>query len=154
MLGFKVIHEAMTFVTAQSVAQFLCYRDSPGEGCGAVCLSAALLIIPEALSSRPPKKTEQYTGISPCHGSPGAWRAAFREGLDFKSVVVKRNNSAACQQCGLCTPRTESLSLVLTAPTIPEVEATLWQVTGCFPVPLCRGVYHSGWESDPASLPR
>lgn len=72
MLGFKVIHEAMTFVTAQSVAQFIHYRDSSGKGCGAVCLSAAMLIISEALSSCPPKKTEQYTGISPCYGSQGA----------------------------------------------------------------------------------
>lgn len=65
MLGFKVIHGAMTFVTAQSVAQFICYRDSSGKGCGAVCLSAAMLTIPEALGSCPPKKTEQNTGISP-----------------------------------------------------------------------------------------
>lgn len=45
----------MTFVTAQSVAQFICYRDSSGKGCGAVCLSAAMLIISETLRSCPPK---------------------------------------------------------------------------------------------------
>lgn len=98
MLGFKVIHEAMTFVTAQSVAQFICYTGSSGKGCRAACLSPAMLTISEALSSSPPKKTEQYTGISP-----------YYEGLlsensyNLKLMVVKRDSSAATQRGGLCT---------------------------------------------------
>lgn len=78
--------------------------------------------------------------ISHAMGSKKPEELLAENSFNLKLEVVKSDSSTAPQQDGLCTSSTDNLCLALTAPVIPMVEATVWQMTACFPVTFCRGI--------------
>lgn len=144
MLGFKVIHEAMTFVTAQSAAYFIRCKDSSRKGLH-ICMPEYSYTVNHRtlyvyILQRQLNNTWAFLHA---RGTKQSEELLSENGFNLKLVAVKSDSSTASQQGGLCIPRTDNLCLALTAQIIQIVEVTVWQMTICFPMTFCTGIHLS-----------